>query len=1468
MAATTTTPTPTSTPVVYGNIESLTFREHARKRTLWLGSNHIKRSNELCYSLQKNFYYKEVDTCDAYTQLIIECFTNAIDQNSRYPEHVTEIKVELNPVTGFISVTNNGPGFRIVIDDKTQKYKVELACSKEMTGENFDDNIKAHTGGTNGLGLKLINAVSTEFIVETVGPDAHGDLHKYEQHFRDGFLHIDEPIITRFNKPASAQYTTFRFRPDYQANYGLADHMSFCTNTMDAIRARLTFMSAWVTTPNFRFSFNDQQLHQGINMFINLINDVYKHTRVSNTPKLGEPTDTLIIQSTKITVNSGSITPTDDERIWDLYVVVANFNDPNITNMSLVNSLFLSNGEHMTKVLTKLTEAIGKGIEEKPTAGVDPKDLFKLPSLIDKYAASGMTLKPSMISGKLRVFIKCRLPSTVFGSQTKNNITFGGAKTTINFNNQFLKSVYDKVHEFIEKFDREKLLREKTANDKKTLRSAKPTYVHYEAARYTRLNCAKTKAEIKNAKKLLFIVEGESAANSIRANLMHSSHPKECIGVFSLTGVPPNVRKAINKTIYTASGESYNTRHGLSYIEESMLFDQHQSPIDCDDHCDQFDMPEDRDVAPTFVRKQEPAPTITPTTNPSRVVATPAPLSENAHVSPITALLNATPAPTVVKKKVTRKVKISTPDEIADGNRQITDQMTTQDTLNFEISGNGNTINNHVLNQLQIILGLIPSTSDCSDIVYDHVVIATDRDLDGIGNICGLLINWIYFYWPRLVVDGFIKILMTPLVRLIPRLKGKTLQVISFGLESEFKDYYTANASSVDKDYEVHYYKGLGKHENYMMAQMFKDINKYIYDYKIESGYTQKLETYFGSDTGLRKIELAKPVINLTLEQDRISVARRVIMGESHLDIDTKLYQQDNLVRKLPNVIDGLIISRRKAVFGGMRIKNATKLTKLFDATGQIISASSYHHGDSSMNKLLVYLCQGFLGGRKVPLFIGSGQTGSRQGTEKHGIGADYVQPRYMAIKVSFSIVNALFPRLDDGVLRYVVDDGIQVQPEFYVPILPYVILETEEIPSHGWKQTRWARKIDEVIAAIRACIADEAALASIKLNMNLAGYKFTSIKLEDHHDVIEDGVLKKVTNRDIYLVNNPLIDMQGGKKPYPIIVRFADIPPRVGSKVFKRNMLAIIKAFELDCDSPIVEPRANDEIYVELAVSIDAYNKVMKKYEINTNPDRPANRHDRFILAGFHPFALLFKAYTQVQKHLNFIMPNNVVDPDGKISVKSYNNYTDVFADWFVVRKQYYTYRIDRQIEILRMKIVYECMRIKFILLQKLHPVVELEDGVFESTYVQEHKLIPFNTPIINSLKPMRAAEIVVACLGAANAKVYTQGIGASTATATIASLDAFNFVYGEDPVDKDVEYGYLLNITSRQYLKSGVEKLYKTIARYEEEIAELLSPENNTPFVGARQWLHELDNFEKVYAEGVATQWQYDENKAEYFK
>ena len=69
--------------------------------------------------------------------------------------------------------------------------------------------------------------------------------------------------------------------------------------------------------------------------------------------------------------------------------------------------------------------------------------------------------------------------------------------------------------------------------------------------------------------------------------------------------------------------------------------------------------------------------------------------------------------------------------------------------------------NNKVLFELSIILGLSLVDDDISKCKYDHIVSLTDADVDG-ASISGLLMGFLYTYWPKLFREGRVLRLLTP----------------------------------------------------------------------------------------------------------------------------------------------------------------------------------------------------------------------------------------------------------------------------------------------------------------------------------------------------------------------------------------------------------------------------------------------------------------------------------------------------------------------------------------------------------------------------------------------------------------------------------------------------------------------------------------------------------------------------------
>lgn len=139
------------------------------------------------------------------------------------------------------------------------------------------------------------------------------------------------------------------------------------------------------------------------------------------------------------------------------------------------------------------------------------------------------------------------------------------------------------------------------------------------------------------------------------------------------------------------------------------------------------------------------------------------------------------------------------------------------------------------------ILGIDPKNHDKA--TYDKIVIATDWDPDGIGHIASLLINMFYKWFPSIIDQGRLFILITPLVA--TQISGKTSYFYSL---KEFADFEESNKG---KCKNTRYLKGLGSLEiedwEWVMAQrrMFK-----IYNDRSSKKY---IDIAFGASSQKRK---------------------------------------------------------------------------------------------------------------------------------------------------------------------------------------------------------------------------------------------------------------------------------------------------------------------------------------------------------------------------------------------------------------------------------------------------------------------------------------------------------------------------------------------------------------------------------------------------------------------------------------
>jgi len=307
---------------------------------------------------------------------------------------------------------------------------------------------------------------------------------------------------------------------------------------------------------------------------------------------------------------------------------------------------------------------------------------------------------------------------------------------------------------------------------------------------------------------------------------------------------------------------------------------------------------------------------------------------------------------------------------------------------------------------------------------YSKVVFMTDQDLDG-SHIKGLCINLFQNEWASLThIPGFIGFMNTPILK-----AKKGQQILKFYNEGEY-EHWKSNISEGIKGWTIKYYKGLGTSTKTEFREYFEE-KKFVGFEHTGAVSDDAIDMVFNK----KRADDRK--IWLETVYDRKSFAntsKQMIPYEEFINKELIHFSKYDCERSIPNLIDGLKISLRKILFCAFK-KHLTTEIKVAQFSGYVSENSLYHHGEESLNKAIVGMSQNFTGSNNINLLFPSGQFGSRiKG------GQDASSPRYIFTRLE-RIARCIFPEQDDKILKYLNDDGTPVEPQFYVPIIPMVLV-------------------------------------------------------------------------------------------------------------------------------------------------------------------------------------------------------------------------------------------------------------------------------------------------------------------------------------------------------------------------------------------------------------------------------------------
>src|SRR5210317_135579 len=338
---------------------------------------------------------------------------------------------------------------------------------------------------------------------------------------------------------------------------------------------------------------------------------------------------------------------------------------------------------------------------------------------------------------------------------------------------------------------------------------------------------------------------------------------------------------------------------------------------------------------------------------------------------------------------------------------------------------------NQEFNDLKKILGLQQGKeyTSVSELRYGRLMIMTDADNDG-SHIKGLILNMIHYFWPSLLKLNFVVSMVTPIIK-----ATKGTETKSFYTDSAFRTWY----GNGQPGWKIKYYKGLGTSTSAEAREYFKKIQDLtvkfdmdiMTDKSIVLAFDKKKaddrKTWLLESTAKDPKELEVPyghVKNLSIT----NFVRKDLVNFSLAD----------LKRSIAHMADGLKPSQRKVMYACFH-KNLKDEMKVAQLAAYVADKSAYHHGEVSLADTIVKLANDYTGSNNINLLEPCGQFGTRLMG-----GKDASQTRYIFTKLTKE-ARKLFDPKDDAILNYLDDDGRSIEPDFYMPTLPMVLVNGTE---------------------------------------------------------------------------------------------------------------------------------------------------------------------------------------------------------------------------------------------------------------------------------------------------------------------------------------------------------------------------------------------------------------------------------------
>lgn len=370
--------------------------------------------------------------------------------------------------------------------------------------------------------------------------------------------------------------------------------------------------------------------------------------------------------------------------------------------------------------------------------------------------------------------------------------------------------------------------------------------------------------------------------------------------------------------------------------------------------------------------------------------------------------------------------------------------------LNVREATHKQILENAEINNLIKILGLqykkkYETREDLKTLRYGKMMIMTDQDQDG-SHIKGLLINFIHHNWPSLLKLNFVEEFITPIVKAT---KGN--QVLSFFSMPEFNKWKSETENF--HTYKIKYYKGLGTSTAKEAKEYFENMTRHRIRFRYDGDQDdQNIIMAFSKKCVDQRKDWLMNHMDETKRRKEIGLGERYLYEKDtrtvsfsdFINVELVLYSNYDNVRSIPNMIDGFKPGQRKVLYTCLK-RNDKREVKVAQLAGSVAEHSAYHHGEVSLMSTIINLAQNFVGSNNINLLQPIGQFGTRLAG-----GKDAASPRYIFTMLS-PLARYIFHKHDDALLKHEYDDNQKIEPVFYIPTIPMVLVNGADGIGTGW---------------------------------------------------------------------------------------------------------------------------------------------------------------------------------------------------------------------------------------------------------------------------------------------------------------------------------------------------------------------------------------------------------------------------------